>query len=260
VEQSSRQRPQGVPVTGRVVDKSNFAAEQYDDDIWPTRMPTSTRRYQSDVKTETGRKAADVQDEYHFVAHNPHGRKNAVPARRTATAVTPAVQPASRRQVVNTDEIAIHKPYKRRQFHWLVYAGMALCVMLAGWVILTVVSNWWQVTQDDWHYGRPRTYQVDQAVGHNDSPTNPSHFIALNLNRHVEVIEFQGGDASKSKIYLGPILTGPGQDLAPVTLSFRDVTGDHKLDMILNIQGSHFVFVNDNGQFRTPKPNEIIQP
>src|SRR2546425_1583080 len=44
-----------------------------------------------------------------------------------------------------------------------------------------------------WHYGRPRTFQTDAVVGHNDSAASPSHFIAINLNRHVEVIECPGG-------------------------------------------------------------------
>jgi hypothetical protein len=259
VDQSSNQRTRRVPAAGQEVDKSNFFAEEYDD-AWPTRMPTSARRYQSDVRVETGRKAADVQDDYHFVSRPPNSHKNRVPARRTAATTAPVVQAASRHQPVHTDEIGVQRSLSVRQFHWLLYAGVALCVMLVGWIILSVVSSWWQVTMDDWHYGRPRTYQTDQVVGHNDTAANPSHFIALNLNRHVEIIEFPGGDASKAKIYIGPVLTGPGQDLAPVTLTFKDVTGDHKLDMIVNVQGSHFVFVNDDGQFRAPKAGEVIQP
>jgi len=39
------------------------------------------------------------------------------------------------------------------------------------------------------------------VVGHNDSEAHPSHFIAINVDRHVDVIEFPGGDASKARIY-----------------------------------------------------------
>src|SRR5215469_16870910 len=81
--------------------------------------------------------------------------------------------------------------------------------------------------KDDLHYGRPRTFQIDAVVGQNDSASNPSHFIALNLNGRIEVIEFPGGDASKARIYLGPQLYGSGQDLIPVTLSFVDVNANH---------------------------------
>jgi len=131
--------------------------------------------------------------------------------------------------------------------------------MVMGWVVLNVLANWWQITLDDWHYGRPRTFQTDAVVGHNDSAANPSHFIALNLNRHIEIIEFPGGDASKAKIYVGPTLIGQGQDLAVVTLSFKDVNGDGKPDMIVSVQGSRFVFINDNGAFRPVRPGENVQ-
>jgi hypothetical protein len=125
-----------------------------------------------------------------------------------------------------------------------------MLTMLVGWVLLTMLANWWQVTQDDWHYGRPRTFQTDFVVGHNDSPSNPSHFIAVNLNRRVLIIELPGGDSSKARIYSGPILIGQGQDLAPVTLSFQDVNANGVVDMIVNVQDAHFVYINDNGTFR----------
>jgi len=80
----------------------------------------------------------------------------------------------------------------------------------------------------------------------------------LNLNRHIQIIEFPGGDAAKAKVYIGPVLIGQGQDLAPVTLSFKDVNGDGKPDMIVNVQDSRFVFINENGTFRPPHPGENI--
>ena len=124
-----------------------------------------------------------------------------------------------------------------------------MLIMILGWIALSAFSSWWQVTLDDWHYGRPRTYQTDAVVGHRDSAQNPSHFIAMNLNRHITIIEIPGGDVSKSVVYNGPTLLGPGQDLTPVTLSFQDVNHDGKPDMIVNVQGSQFVFLNTNGTF-----------
>jgi hypothetical protein len=122
-----------------------------------------------------------------------------------------------------------------------------------------MLFNWWQVWQDDLHYGRPRTFQIDAVVGHNDSDAHPSHFVAINLDRHVQIIEFPGGDSSKAKIYIGPVLVGDGQDLAVVTLSFKDVNGDGKPDMIVSVQSSRFVFINDNGAFRPGRPGENVQ-
>ena len=125
-----------------------------------------------------------------------------------------------------------------------------MLMMVVVWTLFLQLTSWWQVTQDDWRYGRPRTYQVDAVVGHHDSTTNPSHFIALNLNSHIQVIEFPGGDPSQAKVYVGPVLIGSGQDLAVVTLTFKDVNKDGKPDMIIHVGNSHFTYINDHGQFR----------
>ena len=238
------------------------------DDAEPERIPSSALHYQrlADVRTEVGRIPADVRvlsSERSYQVRN----RSTVPPRRSATQTNMPIVSGNRRRDVETesgdiairraDELIVHSFLPR--FHWTVFLGLAMLTMLVGWVLLTTVANWWQVTQDDWHYGRPRTFQTDMAVGHSDSATNPSHFMALNLNRHIQIIEFPGGDSSKAKIYMGPTLVGPGQELAVVTLSFKDVNGDGKLDMIVNIQDSHFVFINDNGQFRAARPGENLQ-
>ncbi len=140
----------------------------------------------------------------------------------------------------------------------MFYLGLGMLAMLVLWYLVLTLISWWRVSQDDLHYGRPRTYQTDAVVGHHDSTDRPSHFLALNLNRQVEIIEFPGGDSTKAKIYLGPPLVGAGQDLVPVTLTFRDVNGDGKPDMLVDIEGSEVVFINDGGQFRPLKPGEPV--
>lgn len=258
----------------QVRDTGDVDEEEYDD-VWPARMPASARRYQgtADIRTEVGRVPADVQSlsSQHVVKTS---NKSTIPPRRSATQTEiPVVQTTQKRPPVrpvhtvpvdddeiaerHSDQLVLGKSKPR--FHWLVFVGMVMLTMVLGWVVLTMFANWWQVTQDDWHYGRPRTYQVDAVVGHNDSAANPSHFVALNLRSHIEVIEFPGGDSSKAKVYIGPTLIGPGQDLTVVTLSFEDVNHDGKPDMIVNIQGSHFVFINENGQFRPARPGENVQ-
>jgi hypothetical protein len=238
-----------------------YTGEDYDD-IWPSRMPSSVRRYTSDVQEGSSPISADVQSlaQQDYYSSYPHTRKN-IPARRTATQGNlPAVQ-SGKRRAANTEEMSTRQGGRVREsirVHWLVYVGLALLIMTVGWLLLTIVANWWQVTQDDWRYGRPRTAQYDVVVGHGDA-TIPSHFIALNLKRHVQIIECPAGDCSKAKIYTGPVLIGQGQDLAPVTLSFKDVTGDGKLDMLVSVQDSRFVFINENGAFRAQKPGETIR-
>ena len=131
-------------------------------------------------------------------------------------------------------------------------------LMFVLWILGNMLINWWNVTQDDIHYGRPRTFQTDAVVGHNDSVSAPSHFIAVNFNLHIQVIEFPGGDTTHARIYQGPTLYGDGQNLAVVTLTFKDVNGDGKPDMIINVANTHIVYLNDSGQFRPLKPGEQV--
>jgi hypothetical protein len=130
--------------------------------------------------------------------------------------------------------------------------------MIAVWLGGNTVLSWWQTHQDDSSYGRPRTFQTDAVVGHGDSSTNPTHFIAVNLNRHIIIIELPGGDSSKAKMYSVTTLYGDGQDLTPVTLSFKDVTGDGLHNMEIHIQDQTIVLINDQGSFRPLKQGKKI--
>jgi hypothetical protein len=225
------------------------------DDSWSGRLPSSARRYQTlaDIKAESGRKAADSI--YSYGRKRSTAERQSIPPRRSATQTSIPAMPGGRSRSTTGDveesprTSGLLIASRRLRLHWLVFAGIAMFVMILGWIAFNALSNWWQITQDDWHYGRPRTFQTNMVVGHNDSAANPSHFIAENLNRHVVIIEIPGGDTTKAKIYSGPMLIGPGQDLTPVTLTFKDVNGDGKLDMIVNVQDAHFVFLNQNGQF-----------
>ena len=161
------------------------------------------------------------------------------PRRRTTVVVRAPAKPTQR--------------LKRTRFHWSVFVGLGLFAMILGWLSFSALSSWWSVTQDDWHYGRPRTYQTDAVVGHEDSPSHPSHFNALNLNGKISVIEIPGGDTAHSQIYNAPTLFGAGQDLVPVTLSFEDCNGDGKPDLNIHIQGSDKIIclVNNGKTFST---------
>ncbi len=118
--------------------------------------------------------------------------------------------------------------------------------MIFGWAGITVIGNWWQTTLDDWHYGRPRTFQTDQNVGHYGFT---SHFVALNLNGKIEVIETQPlnpNQQQSTRMYIVANLT-TDQELAPVTLRFEDLNGDGKLDMLVFVGGTLQVPLYNNG-------------
>ncbi len=155
----------------------------------------------------------------------------------------------------------------RARIHPLFFLGVGMLATLALVAVLSIVTTWFTTTLDDLRYGRPRTFQIDAYVGHNESPGMPSHFLAVNLHGHIEIIELPGGDASHARIYIGPQLYGADADLIPVTLSFINVNGDHKPDMIITFHYKGWlgfsdskqvlVYINENGGFRPATPDEL---
>jgi hypothetical protein len=148
--------------------------------------------------------------------------------------------------------------------HWLLPLGIGMIAMLVLWEVGSLALAWGLARYDDLRYGIPRTYQVNAVVGHGgDSAQHPSHFIAVNLNRQAIVVEFPAGSQAGALSYVVPYyILGPGGDLTPITLEFRDVTGDGKPDMIIHIhlqsQDQTFVFVNDGTKFRPPTAKDNI--
>lgn len=147
-------------------------------------------------------------------------------------------------------------PRPRLRAHPLLFLGLGMLAMFVLWTLLTAGINWWNDTMDYLHYGYPRTFQIEAVVGHGDSVSNPSHYLAINLHGKIEVIEFPGEDASHARIYLGPQLFGPGADKTPVTLTFADVNGDRRPDMLVFFQSSWIIFINTQDGFRPPTEQE----
>ena len=217
-----------------------------DEQYYTTRLPTSARRYQGyDLSPEHVYQSGNTRFHLHYVE---------VPPRRSRHQQLP---PPGKRSRNGGATNAAQVTRARRRVHPLAYIGVSMLVMIAVFLVLSSALTWIGQEKDDLVYGRPRTFQIDAVVGHNDSSGNPSHFIALNLNRHVEVIEIPGGDTTAMKVYQITTLLGDGEDLTPVTLSFRDVTGDGKPDMLIHIQEQTLVLVNDHGGFRAARPGEV---
>ncbi len=225
------------------------------DEEWPPRTRTSVVRYQP---------APHGVPPGTALVRTTAGRMQGVPARRSAltSRYTGAGYGWSPPVRVEREPQASPPPRqqaRRTRWHWSLWLGIGMFTITLGWLALSVLGNWWQTTQDDWHYGRPRTFHVDAVVGHNhDSPAHPSHFLALNLNRHILIIELPAGDPSKSRIYSGPVLLGEGQELVPVTLSFQDVNGDGKPDLLVWVGDTHVVFLNDGSGFQPARPGEAV--
>jgi hypothetical protein len=132
----------------------------------------------------------------------------------------------------------------------MFYVGLVFFLMIIGWIALTLLNTWWQAKQLDWKYGTPRTFQVDQFVGHSDSPNHPNHFIAVNIGGSIEVAELNTTNPKNDHIYL---ITTVTDNSTPVTVSFSDLNHDGKIDMLVTIGQSNpytVIFLNNGSEFQ----------
>jgi hypothetical protein len=171
----------------------------------------------------------------------------------------PALQVPQRRinyapQQYQQTTIATMRPPSRFYLHPVFWTALVLLIMIMGYLGINWITAKADAVHDQLAYGYPRTYQCDAVVGHHDSTEHPSHFIALNLQGSIAVIEIQGGDFNKTFIYNTNLqFMNKDTDLAPVTLVFKDVNGDGKPDMIVETPYSQTVFLNDQGHFKLAK-------
>lgn len=138
----------------------------------------------------------------------------------------------------------------------------SVIIVLGGLVLYLVISTlvaWGSVRLDDLRYGRPRTTHLEGFVGHEAATGQPTHFIALNLNRQIVVLELPGGDPAQVRSLPGPYLFGANEDLTPVQLALYDIDGDGAKDLFINIRNEQLVYLNKDGTFRLPKPEERQQ-
>jgi hypothetical protein len=211
-----------------------------EEEYYVTRPHTSVRRYRQPVQRDT-------LDDY-----TP--RQTSFIQRRKPVVGMPASGGITSK-AVDPSPVTPLPRIQRKRPPWLALAlGMMLTLALV--ICFNAFSSWWQLHQEDATYGMPRTYQTNAVVGHQDSANKPSHFIFLNLNGRVVIVEFPGGDTTHSLIYSGPTLFGSGGNLVPVTGEFRDVNGDGRLDMVVHVQDQTIIFINDGGKFRASQPGE----
>ncbi len=221
----------------------------------PPRPTTSTIRWNGQIPARRATREMDTETTR---------QRYPVPPRRTASTYTQSPDPARVRNVRGTTiQQAPAYPDKQahegRSMHWMLYVGVGMIAALALWVLGSSLLAWGTAKYNDITYGNPRTFQTDAVVGHGgDSLAQPSHFVAMNLHGQVIIIELMAGNPAKSINYTGPDLFESGGDLIPVTLEFRDVTGDGKPDMLVHIQDKVFVFVNDGTKFRPANANDKI--
>jgi hypothetical protein len=131
--------------------------------------------------------------------------------------------------------------------HPLVLVGVGMLVTVLLVLVSQVVVPWGMKTADDLHYGYPRTTQEDHDVGHEQGGT-PSHFVAMNLQGQITVVELPGGNLKGAQLLVGPRLLGKGADLAPVTLQF--VGDSQHPDLVVTVQSVQVRFHNTGTSYR----------
>ncbi|MGI9061216.1 MAG: hypothetical protein ACR2H5_21855 [Ktedonobacteraceae bacterium] len=181
----------------------------------------------------------EIPDSY-FQQRNPSSTR-----RYTTTEGNQVIQQGNRRIVIHEEP----PPKLKRHWHPMFFIGLVFFTMVIGGIAFTLLGNWWQAKQADWKYGNPRTFQIDQFVGHSDSPDHPNHFVALNDGGLIEVIELNT-NPKNDHIYL---ITTVTDSLTPVSLNFADINHDGKVDMIVTIGvGNSYsvVLLNDGAQFK----------
>jgi hypothetical protein len=139
---------------------------------------------------------------------------------------------------------------------WRTTALAYLMLLFLGYLLITPVIGWGQRRLDTMRYGFPRTTQIDGFVGHGEEGGEPTHLIALNLNRQVSILEIAGGDSAKVRALPGPYLVGADGGYVVPYLSLRDLNGDGQADLLLQVREEIVVYINENGSFRLMTPAE----
>jgi len=237
-----------------------------DDALYDTRSRSSARRYRASQPVQPMRasqpiqpmrasqpvqaaQAEEAEAEERDTLGDPILQTPIIQRRRSSMNAKPNQSNSGTANAATpTPKARVTEPAKRSP---LVFVLIGVVVAIVLVMTLAALSSWWRTYQDDLHYGRPRTSQLDAVVGHHDSAANPTHFIFLNLHRHVQIIEIPGGDAAHTRIYSGPTLFGDGQDLTPVTGEVRDVNHDGKPDLIIHIQDQQIIYLNDGTTFHS---------
>jgi hypothetical protein len=266
-KRASRQRKTGDPTPLQLSEVPEQDARVTEDDFMPddddgttgSRRSHSTSIRRANLVPPPRTTATQISP----IPHRRTGGQGLRPEQTTGSLPNPIPTQAYLRNNVTRQQTPPANILKGK-VHWLLPVGIGMIAMLVMWELGSFALAWGLARYDDIRYGNPRTYQTNAVVGHGgDSLLHPSHFIAINLNRQAIVIEFPAGNPAGAQSYVVPYyILGQGGDLTPITLEFRDVTGDARPDMIIHIhlqtQDQTFVFVNDGTKFRPPTSKDNI--
>ena len=132
------------------------------------------------------------------------------------------------------------KSYRGTVLFWMVVGMLIFGVIIYSWQF--VVAPWWHGLQVHWEYGKNNVSVFGADVGHG----GVSRFIAFDQGSEVVIVEVV---AKRYIVYTIPVT---GADNRVVTLSAKDVNGDGKPDLIVQVEGvqGEFALINKGNAFQ----------
>jgi hypothetical protein len=131
--------------------------------------------------------------------------------------------------------------------------------LLALITLFQTAITWSQRRLDDWRYGFPRTTSLDAFVGHGEAQALPTHLRALNLHGQIVVVEFPGGNPSRTVLLPAPRLVGRDAPFVVPKLALRDLNDDGHVDLLLTLTGETVVYLNRDGIFQPPSTEALAE-
>jgi hypothetical protein len=196
-----------------------------------SKQPALTQRYQQPAQ-------ADVLDEedqeqpMHITTDDLVERDGPVTRPPQSAKVTP----------LRAKQVRGYVQGQQQNIPWIkIILGLiviAIVVWGVVWGILSLISFCSDVS-NTYQYGPTRTSVVSGVFGmDNDTQASPTSVIAMNLKGTLVLESLPAGDASKMKTYpTGLTLVGDSAAKLPVILTIKDLNGDHKPDVLVEIPG-----------------------
>lgn len=138
-----------------------------------TVIPPRRSRVSSATTTTS---APDIEEDDSYYTQRPHssarGYQQSRPTGQRTTeahALVPQGSAISRvdafgRPVIrqgNRDYVMVPANTARPRFHWSVFLGLTMLVMIIGWIALSALGTWWTDWRNYTDYGYPRTWQTE---------------------------------------------------------------------------------------------------
>ena len=138
------------------------------------------------------------------------------------------------------------RPMAKREGNTILSAFVGVCLVLAIVFVVQIIIPFCTNKLNDFKYGNPRTATYDVNVSHGTLQQPLSHFIALNMQGQAQVIECPAENCEHAIIYTAQNLYDSG---IPVTLEFKDLANNGKLDLVIIMEGKADVIMNNGKQF-----------